>query len=59
MKNLGWNLRSQKGRFSELEISSDHVLEHRYSFIDEKMNFIINDDIDCRLGQEVEEADKE
>lgn len=59
MKNLGWNLRFQKGRFSELEISSDHVLEHRYSFIDEKMNFIINDDIDCRLGQEVEEADKE
>jgi hypothetical protein len=59
MKNLGWNLRSQEGRFSELEISSDHVLEHCYSFIDEKMNIIINDDIDCRLGQEVEEADKE
>ncbi|TRZ86744.1 hypothetical protein D4R89_10650 [bacterium] len=59
MKNLGWNLRSQEGRFSELEISSDHVIEHRSSFIDGKMNFIINDDIDCRLGLEVEEADKE
>jgi len=59
MNNLGRNLRSQEGRFSELEISSDHVLEHRYGFIDERMNFIINDDIDCRLGQEVEEADKE
>jgi len=55
----GWNLRSQEGRFSKLEISSNHVREHRYSFIDKKMNFIINDDIDYRLGLEVEEADKE